>query len=351
MSSYSISKIYPSDKSAFRQIDALLQQEGLTRDRNLDYTCGLYDDDLNIIATGSCFGNTLRCLAVDSKHQGEGLLNQVITHLIAFQHDRGNRHLFLYTKCSTAKFFGDLGFYEIVRIEDQLVFMENQRRGFADYLRSLIGGAQPPAAQASIAAIVVNANPFTLGHRHLIETVAAENDILHLFIVSEDASLIPFAVRKKLVLAGTAHLPNIIYHDSGPYMISNATFPSYFQKDETAVISGHAELDLAIFKKIASVLGIQRRYVGEEPTSQVTGLYNQIMQKKLPEAGIDCIVIPRKEANGVVISASTVRKALQEDAFDVLKTMVPETTLHFFQSEEARPIIQKLKASGNVIHY
>ena len=351
MSSYSLSKIYPSDKGAFRQIDALLQQESLTRDRNLDYTCGLYDDDMNIIATGSCFGNTLRCLAVDSAHQGEGLLNQVITHLIAFQHDRGNRHLFLYTKCNTAKFFGDLGFYEIVRIEDQLVFMENQRKGFADYLRSLVGDAQLPLPAGRVAAIVVNANPFTLGHRHLIETAAAENDCLHLFIVSEDASLIPFSVRKKLVLEGTAHLRNIVYHDSGPYMISNATFPSYFQKDETAVITGHAELDLEIFKKIAAVLGIQRRYVGEEPTSQVTGLYNQIMQQKLPEAGIDCIVIPRKQANGLAISASTVRKAIQDGAFDTLKSLVPETTWRFFQSEEALPIIQKIKASGNVVHY
>ena len=100
---------------------------------------------------------------------------------------------------------------------------------------------------------------------------------------------------------------------------------------------------MEIFKKISSVLGIQRRYVGEEPTSQVTGLYNKIMHNKLPQAGIDCIVIPRKEANGTAISASTVRQALQDDDIDVLKNMVPETTLRFFQSEEALPIIQKLK--------
>ena len=350
---YNISKIYSSDKKSHQQIDSLLKKEGLHRDSNLDYTCGIYDDDMNIIATGSCFGNTLRCLAVRETDQGEGLLNKVITHLIEFEHARGNRHLFLYTKCNTAKFFGDLGFYEIIRIEDQVVFMENRRNGFSDYLSALSdrNQNQPISEQRKIAAIVVNANPFTLGHLYLIEKAASENDILDLFIVSEDASIIPFSIRKKLVMEGTHHLCNIIYHDSGPYIISNATFPSYFQKDEVSVISSHAELDLEIFKKISSVLGIHRRYVGEEPSSQVTGIYNQIMQKKLPQAGIDCIVIPRKEVNGTMISASTVRKALQDDAINVVKGLVPETTFRFFQSEEARPIIQKLKNSGNVIHY
>ncbi len=79
-----------------------------------------------------------------------------------------------------------------------------------------------------IAALVMNANPFTFGHQYLVEKAAAESDILHLFIVSEDQSLVPFSVRKQLVLEGTAHLDNIIYHESDPYIISNATFPSYF---------------------------------------------------------------------------------------------------------------------------
>lgn len=93
-----------------------------------------------------------------------------------------------------------------------------------------------------------------------------------------------------------AHLPNVVLHDSGPYIISNATFPSYFLKDEAAVIDGHARLDLAVFTKIAAALNITARYVGEEPTSQVTGLYNQIMCEQLPKAGIECVVVPRKEA-------------------------------------------------------
>lgn len=360
MSEYTISHVYPTDKYTNKQVDTLLLAEGIRRDGNLDYTCAMYDDEMNVIATGSCFGNTLRCMAVSSAHQGEGLMNEIVSHLVQYQYERGNLHLFLYTKCNSARFFRDLGFHEIVRIENQIVFMENRHNGFENYLKSL----QPPAAASfnsadepispaslSTAAIIMNANPFTLGHQYLVEKAAAENDLVHLFIVSEDASLVPFNVRKKLVMDGTAHLSNIQYHDCGTYMISNATFPSYFQKDEAAVIESHAMLDLTVFSKIAKTLGIQKRYVGEEPTSQVTGIYNQIMQKKLPENGIECIVIPRKEFAETAISASTVRQAIKNNDFESLKSLVPKTTLDYFLSTEARPTIEKIQNEKNVIHY
>ena len=234
MSDYTITQINPSDKYGNRMVDELLTAEGIRRDSNLDYTCGMYDDEMNLIATGSCFGNTLRCMAVSHKHQGEGLMNSIVSHLIEVQFSRGNTHLFLYTKCDSARFFGDLGFYEIARINGQIVFMENKRTGFSSYLNAL---EKQREVAPRIAALVMNANPFTLGHQYLVEKAASENDILHLFIVSEDASLVPFEVRKKLVIEGTSHLKNIRYHDSGPYIISSATFPSYFQKDEQAVIN------------------------------------------------------------------------------------------------------------------
>ena len=348
MSDYTITQINPSDKYGNRLVNELLTAEGIRRDANLDYTCGMYDDEMNLIATGSCFGNTLRCMAVSHTHQGEGLMNSIVSHLIEVQFSRGNTHLFLYTKCDSARFFGDLGFYEIARINGQIVFMENKRTGFSGYLNSL---EKQKESAPRVAALVMNAKPFTLGHQYLVEKAASENDILHLFIVSEDASLVPFSVRKKLVMEGTAHLKNIRYHDSGPYIISNATFPSYFQKDEQAVIKSHAMLDLTVFTKIASALGINRRYVGEEPTSLVTGIYNQIMSEKLPENGIECVIVPRKENKGAVISASTVRQALKEENWPLLAELVPETTLNYFKSPDARPVIDKIQASENVIHY
>ena len=130
MADYYISQIYPSDKRANDEVDALLISEGIRRDANLDYTCGMYDDEMHIIATGSCFGNTLRCFAVSHEHQGEGLMNSIVSHLIEFQFSRGNTHLFLYTKCNSAKFFGDLGFYEIAGSMDRLSSWKTEKPDF-----------------------------------------------------------------------------------------------------------------------------------------------------------------------------------------------------------------------------
>lgn len=384
MSDYFITEVSTRDYNTKEQIHSLLETEGIHKDKHLDYTCAMFDETMNVIATGSCFSNTLRCLAVSSEHQGEGLMNQIIAHLISIQFIRGNTHLFLYTKTESAPFFSSLGFYEIANIKNQIVFMENRRNGFASYLKNLqqesqilpqfkkitteiqsLSPEQAPVTAAihpekKIAALVINANPFTLGHQYLIEKASRENDILHLFIVEEDASLIPFTVRKKLVLDGTAHLNNIIYHDSGSYIISNATFPAYFQKDDKAVMKSHAELDLAIFIKIAKDLHITKRYIGEEPFSEVTQIYNTIMAEKLPESGIGCTIIPRKEficstqenrSDYLPISASLARQAIKDRNFKLLEQLVPETTLQYFKSKEAFSVIQTIDAATTVIHH
>ena len=315
MSEYTISQIKPSDRRGLRQMDALLAREGIERDKNLDYSVGIFDENYDLIGTGSCFGNTLRCLAVSSDHQGEGLLNQIISHLMDYQYQRGNIHLFLYTKCNTARFFGDLGFYEIARVDGKVVFMENRKTGFSQYLEHLRQetAASPAAAPdaGTIGAVVMNANPFTLGHQYLLEQAAARVELLHVFVVSEDASLVPFAVRDRLVREGSAHIPNLIYHQTGPYMISNATFPSYFLKDSETVIKSHARLDIEVFKQIAGALGITCRFVGEEPFSNVTGIYNQVMKEELEKAGIGCTIIPRKADADGAISASKVRELIR----------------------------------------
>lgn len=347
MSEYALTQVSLSDKRMLAQVDALLVENGITRDANLDYICAMVDEENRVIATGSCFGATLRCFAVSQQHQGEGLLNEVVSHLMEYQMARGYTHLFLYTKIKSAKFFQSLGFYEIARVDGTLVFMENRRNGFPSYLSRLEKTARPGVSGA----IVMNANPFTLGHQYLVETAAGRCDTLHLFLLSEDASLVPFGVRKQLVQAGTAHLKNVVLHDSGPYIISNATFPSYFLKDDAAVIQGHAKLDLTIFVRIARALGVTVRFVGEEPTSQVTGLYNEIMAAQLPENGIDCVILPRKEALGKAISASTVRAALQAGDWQTLSQLVPQTTLDYFRSSEAEPVLRRIRSAEDVVHY
>ena len=341
-----LTTISPRDVRGQRQVDALLEQEGIRRDGNLDYTCGLFDSSWRLAATGSCFGNTIRCLAVDRDRQGEGLLNQIVSHLMEVQTQRGNTHLFLYTKPQSARFFGDLGFYEIVQAEG-VVFMENRRRGFSDYCAAL----ERTRREGTSAAIVMNANPFTLGHLHLVERAAAENNAVHLFVLSEEAGPIPFAVRRRLVREGTAHLSNVICHDSGPYIISGATFPSYFLKDGDTVIRAHAALDLAVFGRIAPCLNLTRRYVGEERTSHVTALYNEEMIRRLPELGIECRVVPRLERDGQPVSASTVRQAIHDGRLEDIRPLIPGAAWDYFTSPEAGAVIAAIQAEQNVIHY
>lgn len=340
-----LSRIAPGDVRAQKQVDALLTKEGIRRDPHLDYTCGLFDDDYRLIATGSCFHNTIRCLAVDGAHRGEGLLNEVVSHLEEVQAGRGNSHVFLYTKPETARFFADLGFYEIARV-DRLVFAENHKSCFCDWLHSL---GSPMKGRS--AAVVMNANPFTRGHRHLVETAAKENDCVHLFLLSEEAGPIPFRVRKRLVEEGVRDLPNVRLHDSGPYIISLSTFPSYFLRDEDDAILTHAALDLRIFARIAEALGITRRYVAEEPTSRVTSLYNRVMQEQLPALGVECHVIPRLLANGRPISASVVRRAIHDGHPETAEAFLSPAVYAYFTSPEAAPVIEAIRKERDVEHY
>ncbi len=336
------------DTLAQQQMELLLHQQGIGRDKNLDYSCGIFDAQENLIATGSCFGNTLRCLAVSQDHQGEGLLNEILSHLIEVQMARGNSHLFLYTKPASAKFMEDLGFREIARVPGKAVFMENRRTGFDQYCRQL---SEKRVEGQRIAGVVMNANPFTLGHLHLVEQAARENDVVHLFVLSEEAGPIPFAVRKKLVMDGIGQLSNVICHDSGPYIISSATFPSYFLKDGDAVIETQAALDLQVFGKIAAVLGIQCRYVGEERSSHVTALYNAVMKQNLPKLGIQCVEIPRLQAGGQVVSASTVRQAIHDGQLETVRNFLPQSTYAYFAGPEGAEVTAAIRAEKNVIHY
>ena len=337
--------ILPADRFARREMEALLRREGISRDENLDYSCGLYDEEEELIATGSCFGNTIRCLAVAGGHRGEGLLVQVVSHLLDVQARRGNLQVFLYTKPENLAFFEGLGFSQIARTED-VAFLENRRQGFARYCASL-----KRVSGEKIAAIVMNANPFTLGHRHLIGQAAKENDVVYLFLLSENFGPIPFSVRKRLVQEGIAHLNNVVLQETGPYMISSATFPSYFLKDADTVIRAQAKLDLQVFAEIAKHLGIQRRYVGEERTSHVTALYNQVMEERLPAMGMECVVVPRLETDGRVISASTVRRAIQEGRLESVRDMLPDSTFRYFSAPEAADVVAAIAGEKDVIHY
>lgn len=335
-----IKQIHAWNKLAMDEVKTLLSKEDLGLDPHLDYTIGLYDDD-KLMATGSFYRNTLRCLAVDSAYQGEGLMAQVISHLVNELFQQGKYNLFIYTKKQAAKNFESLGFYEIVSL-DEVVFLENRKDGFKKYIESL---ERPDAAKnEKIGAIVMNANPFTLGHRYLTQQALTHCDALHLFVVSEDISAFPRQVRERLIKQGTADLKNIHIHPTEDYLVSSATFPSYFIRSDDALTLAQAKLDAKVFSQIAKGLNITDRFVGEEPLSPATALYNRAMQELLPQEGIGLHILKRKGDNqSSPISASRVRALLKAGDIEAIRPLVPSSTYQFLLSDEGKAIAQKLQ--------
>ncbi len=184
-----------------------------------------------------------------------------------------------------------------------------------------------------IGAIVMNCNPFTNGHRYLIEYAAKYCIWLYIFVVEEDRSIFPFKDRFELVKQGTSDLKNVTVLSSGQFIISQLTFPEYSQKANMQNIEIDPSLDVEIFAEhIAPVLGINVRFAGSEPLDKITCQYNECMKQVLPKYGIEFREIPRRELDGNIISASRVRKLLDTDNFDEIKMLVPETTFNYLKS-------------------
>lgn len=312
-------------------------------DDTVEYTVALYKDD-EIIATGSLAGKVLRNIAVLSEFQGDGLTARVISHLIREQSNRGRFHYFIFTKPDKTKMFAGLGFKEIARAEPYAALLESGVESVETFCRNINDQAKvlPPGKRA---ALVVNCNPFTLGHRKLIQKAIAENQAVIVFVVSEDRSLFPFDIRFKLVKAGVADLANVLVVPGGNYIISQATFPGYFTRGEDTVLA-QTRLDAILFAThIAPVLGIKVRYVGEEPYCPVTNAYNEALQQILPHYGIELEIIHRLEVDGEIISASKVRDMIRRDDWQGIRHAVPDCTYNFLTSSEAHDTIEKIKQS------
>lgn len=300
--------------------EALLAKAGLTPDRAVEQTVTIWEQE-QIIATGSRKGNLLKCIAVDPAHRGEDLTAAVLSQLRADAFSQGHKHLFLYTKPENLRMFESLFFYPIAQT-DSVLLMEDKKGGIQSFLNSL------PAAQPGkrIGAAVMNCNPFTLGHRYLVETAVNECDHVYIFVLSEDQSRFSAEDRMEMVRLGTADLPNVTVLPTGPYLISSATFPTYFLKDREAAAAIHCKLDIAIFEKyFVPLFGITHRYVGTEPLSPMTAQYNEALRENLKT--ITLVEIPRLEAKAAPVSASAVRAAL--DAGQDIRHLVPETTYQY----------------------
>lgn len=200
--------------------------------------------------------------------------------------------------------------------------MEDRRQGIQRFLKDL----PRPCTSGNIGSAVMNCNPFTLGHRYLIETAASQCDHLYVFLLSEDKSHFSAYDRLEMAKVGTADLPNVTILPTGPYLISSATFPGYFLKDRDKA-QAHCDLDIAVFvKHFIPHFGITCRFVGTEPFSPLTEQYNRALKEQL---SIPLIELPRLEQDGMAVSASQVRKLLPH-----IKTLVPTSTYTYLKDHQ-----------------
>jgi len=301
-----------------------------------DLAC-LYEQG-RMVACGARAGYVLKMLAIAPSHQGSDALGELLTRLIQSGLAAGHDTLFVFTPPQNVPSFQALNFRLLVT-HGQAALLEHGP-GLEAYLADHAAQISP----GRNGAVVINGNPFTLGHLHLVEQAAARVDRLYLFVVREDRSVFPFAVRYRLAREATAHLANVTLLDTSRYAVSAGTFPSYFLKRLDALSAAQMQIDLCLFAEaLAPPFHLATRFVGEEPLCPTTAAYNQMMAQVLGEHGIGLVVVPRIEAGGLPISATRVRAAFRTGDFDTIAELVPPATLAFLRSEAARPIQTQLE--------
>ncbi|GHU33656.1 [Citrate [pro-3S]-lyase] ligase [Betaproteobacteria bacterium] len=316
---------------------ALIEASGLAFEENIEVMVGIYEDE-QLVATGSRAGDILKMLAVIPDYQGGSTLGELVTELVMNGQRAGHESLFVYTKPEYAVSFQSLNFF-LLASQEKVALLE-YGKGLATWLAS----KKELVRSGLNGAVVVNCNPFTNGHRYLIENAARQVENLYIFVVREDRSVFPFDVRYRLVEQGVRYIPNVILLDTSRYIVSGATFPTYFLKKDDPVARIQMELDITLFaSKIAPFFGITRRFVGTEPNCPLTGAYNLTMQSLLPEYGVDLQIIERAQTVTGVISASRVRELIGQGDFAALADYVPATTLTYLESVAAKAVRERLQ--------
>ena len=346
-----ISEVPLSLNSVRKRVEAFLSSNGLRLAVLERYVVISRDEDGDeIIAGGGLDGNVIKCVAVSEAARSEGLMNILVSRLIAIAHEEGYGSVKAFTKPVNEDIFKSLGF-KLLASSENAILMENGRGGLPEYRKYLESLARP----GKNGAIVMNANPFTKGHRYLIEQAASQVDNLYVIVVKEDKSRFPYAERKSMIEAGCAGLANVTVCEGSDYAISAATFPTYFLKQLDDATPTHIALDLDLFvRHIARPLGVTVRFAGSEPEDKLTRCYNEMMSEILPAGGygskdnpagqpISFVEIPRLEQNGRPVSATALRSALDRGDLNAAMEFVPVSTVPYLIADLAeRSLRQEL---------
>lgn len=365
-----IQTLNPTTPRQRQRIEAFLKRNGLRFD-DMHYYAAITDDDGEMIAGGGLKGNVIKCVAVDDAHKGEAIANTLISHLIAHANEEGHSNVMLFTKPKNRQLFESLSF-RLLAEAPEAVLMETGIGGIYNTVEALkkikeesevckennqeckkeektnlnittpqhLNPSTPQPLTTTTpprGVVVMNCNPFTLGHRYLIEQAAKQVERLFVMVVREDCSLFAYAERKAMVEQGVAHLENVTVIDGSEYAISQATFPTYFLKRLDDAADTQMLLDLDLFRRhIAPALGATVRFVGTEPTDRLTRRYNQLMHEVLA----DVREIVRLEKEGNAVSASRVRKAMEQGDMSTIRQLVPPTTLPYIIAHLATQALQ-----------
>jgi [citrate (pro-3S)-lyase] ligase len=317
---------------------AFIEAQGLAFEPGFDDLVGAFEAGA-LVAAGARVGGVLQMLAIDPGHQGGSLLGELVGELAARARAAGLAQLFLFTRPESVQSFEALGF-RLLASHGHAALLEQ-----GDGIDRWLEGWRPLVRPGDNGAVVVNCNPFTRGHRHLLTQAARRVATLYAFVVREDRSAFPFAARLQQVREGTRDLENVVVLDTGPYAVSAVTFPGYFLRDPGDRAAAQMGLDLVLFgRRIAPFFQVRHRFFGEEPFCATTRAYNQAMLRVLPSCGVEAVELPRLCAAGVAISASAVRQALQDGKLDGLEALVPESTLAWLRSDEGRAVRERLGA-------
>ena len=332
----------PSVNIHRRRIERFLQANGLRYD-DMDIYVAIVDAATDeIVAGGGLNGSLIKCVAVADRHKGEAWANTIVSHLIAIANANGHHCVRLYTKPQNRSLFENLSF-RLLAEAPEAILMETGIGGIRKYSEELRTKREQneelmaKAEESNCACIIMNANPFTLGHRYLIEQSAELVEKLYVVVVREDCSMFSYDERKAMIIEGTRDIGNVVVVDGSDYSVSKTTFPTYFLKRLDDAAETQMRLDIDIYRRyIAPALGAAIRFVGSEPTDTLTCRYNELMRQMLP----DVREVARLEIDGMPISASRVRRAIGDNCLWSAARLVPPTTLPYIIGHVAACALQ-----------
>ena len=353
-----IIQLNPAIPRQRRRIEQFLGDNGLRLD-DVDYYATLVDETTDeIVAGGGLKGGVIKCVAVADGHKGEAVANQIVSHLIAQANADGHQCVKLFTKPQNRQMFESMSF-RLLAEAPKAILMETGIGGIKRYSEELESEKEKVKSEKSngklhhnntspqhpimppSGIIIMNCNPFTLGHRYLIEQAAQQVETLYILVVREDCSMFSYDERKAIISRGVADLDNVVVCDGSEYSISATTFPTYFLKCLSDASDTQMTLDIDLYRRhIAPALGATVRFVGTEPDDPLTRRYNELMKSMLP----DVREVARLEKNGVAVSASRVRKAIVENHLAQAARLVPPTTVPYIVAHMAT---RALKAELN----